>query len=150
MNKEDIDRAVADLVEAIRIDAAIEMAKSDCHFLALRVDEAYEAADLAEAHHDNAKERLLELQRHKRDVDVLKERLSSLLAENNATIDQIQVDTVTVTQEDRLRYVRETEKSPFAPSGYRAPSWFVEGVDAGKYDDLVATWMTQGGNIFTK
>ena len=83
MNKEDIDRAVADLVEAIRIDAAIEMAKSDCYFLALRVDEAYEAADQAESRHEGAKERLLELQRHKRDVPALKERLSSLLAGGN-------------------------------------------------------------------
>ena len=69
MNKEDIEQAVADLVEAVRIDAVIEAAKVGYELLSRQAD--------------NALEQLLELQRHKRDVPALRERLSSLLAGGN-------------------------------------------------------------------
>jgi hypothetical protein len=81
MNKEDIEQAVADLVEAVRIDAAIvaaEHAVSVIDEISCRVDEGSESV----AYH------LRMLKKSKRDVPALRERLLLLLAGGNISSEQ--------------------------------------------------------------
>jgi len=147
MSKEDIEQAIADLVEAVRIDAAIEAAKSDFELLSRQADDAYDAYKRALIRAEDAREKLLELQRHKRDVPALRERLSSLLEENDVSIDSVRVNTITITPEDRLRYVRDLEKSCLAPCGYKVQPEFMEDVVSGKHDGFIAEWMFRSGNV---
>jgi hypothetical protein len=128
MSKEDIEQAVADLVEAVRIDAAIEAAQSDYAFLSRL---AYDAQEM-----------LLELQRHKRDAPALRERLSSLLACGNISSEQ-GVERRVITANDRANYVVRIKNSSFAPAGYKLKPYMYDAIMSGELDHVIAEWLEE-------
>lgn len=128
MNKEDIEQAVADLVEAVRIDAAIEAAKADYEFLSRL---AYDAQEM-----------LPELQRRKRDVPALRERLSSLLAGGNISNEQ-GVKRRVITANDRANYVVRIVNSSFAPAGYKLKPYMYDAIMSGELDHVIAEWLEE-------
>lgn len=125
MNKEDIEQAVADLVEAVRIDAAIEAAKADYEFLSRL---AYDAQEM-----------LLELQRHKRDVPALRERLSSLLAGGNTSTESATSRCNIAASRDA--YLDSIENSKLAPSGYKLKPCIRDAIVSGELDHVIAEWL---------
>jgi hypothetical protein len=139
MNKEDIEQTVADLVEAIRTDAVIEVAKADYEFLSRQADDVHQAYDLAVVRAEDAHKQLLELQRHKRDVPALRERLLSLLAGGN-------ISTETEENGDVKRYQRMAYAAYAHGVQYLRPSSDavredIEDILAGNQDGTIREWM---------
>jgi hypothetical protein len=129
-------------VEAIRTDAVIEVAKADYEFLSRQADDVHQAYDLAVVRAEDAHKQLLELQRHKRDVLALRERLLSLLAGGNISTKQ-DVERRAVTANDRANYAVRIVNSAFAPAGYKLKPHVYDAIMSGELDHVIAEWLEE-------
>jgi hypothetical protein len=140
MSKEDIEQAVADLVEAMAVDMAILEAKAGMSsYGAMRAD-ARRAYETAAELYGNAEQQYDELQRRKRDVPALRERLSSLLAGGNISSER-DVGRRVITANDRANYVVRIKNSSFAPAGYKLKPYMYDAIMSGELDHVIAEWL---------
>jgi hypothetical protein len=151
MNKEDIEQTVADLVEAIRTDAVIEVAKADYEFLSRQADDVHQAYGLAVVRAEDAHKQLLELQRHKRDVPALRERLLSLLAGGNISTaedssEHLSIGKNGVTPADRLAFIEHLNGDGKPQLGSHTQHMIL----MGKNDYGVRAWLDTGRDISIK
>lgn len=141
MNREDIEQAVADLVEAMAIDMAILEAQSGMSsYGAMRAD-ARRAYETAAELYGTAEAQYLELQRHKRDVSALRERLSSLLAGGNISTGPNVSGGV--KQHQRVAYAVHAHGVQYLRPSSDAVREDIEDILAGNQDDAIREWMQE-------